>query len=239
MREDNNKTPPVSLLASLFLVSSALIAHEIVLTRLFSIAQWHHFAYMVISVALLGFGASGTFMSLCRAFVLARFQKVYAAAAWLYAAAIILSFLMTREIPFDPFLIVWDPRQSLYLLGYCATLFVPFLLAAVCIGATFVRYARHVNRIYFANMAGSGFGGVGVLLTMYDTRTNLSRQVVDEVISYFKNRVYKTIIPRNIKLAEAPSYGMPINIYDPKSLGAISYYNLSKEFIINGEKSIR
>ncbi|KPJ89588.1 MAG: hypothetical protein AMS17_01375 [Spirochaetes bacterium DG_61] len=79
----------------------------------------------------------------------------------------------------------------------------------------------------------------GVLLTMYDTRTNLSRQVVDEVISYFKNRVYKTIIPRNVRLAEAPSYGMPINLYDPKSLGAVSYYNLSKEFIKNGEESTR
>ena len=79
----------------------------------------------------------------------------------------------------------------------------------------------------------------GVLLTMYDTRTNLSRQVVDEVISYFKNKVYKTIIPRNVRLAEAPSYGMPINVYDPKSLGAVSYYNLSKEFIKNGEESTR
>ncbi len=79
----------------------------------------------------------------------------------------------------------------------------------------------------------------GVILTMYDTRTNLSKQVVEEVIAYFKNKVYKTIIPRNIKLAEAPSYGKPINLYDPNSIGAISYYNLSKEFLKNGEESIR
>jgi len=77
----------------------------------------------------------------------------------------------------------------------------------------------------------------GVLLTMYDTRTNLSKQVVEEVISYFKNKVYKTIIPRNIKLAEAPSYGMPICLYDPKSLGALSYYNLSREIMKNGQES--
>ncbi|HEB32048.1 MAG TPA: ParA family protein [Spirochaetes bacterium] len=69
----------------------------------------------------------------------------------------------------------------------------------------------------------------GVVLTMYDTRTNLSKQVVEEVIAYFKNKVYKSIIPRNVKLAEAPSFGKPINIYDPKSVGAVSYYNLSKE----------
>jgi chromosome partitioning protein len=76
----------------------------------------------------------------------------------------------------------------------------------------------------------------GVVLTMYDTRTNLSKQVVEEVIAYFKNKVYKTIIPRNVKLAEAPSFGKPINLYDPTSVGAMSYYNLSKEILHNGEK---
>jgi len=73
----------------------------------------------------------------------------------------------------------------------------------------------------------------GVLLTMFDTRTNLSRQVVEEVLAYFKGKVYKTIIPRNVRLAEAPSFGKPINIYDPNSVGALSYNKLSKE-IING-----
>ncbi|MBN2323153.1 MAG: ParA family protein [Spirochaetes bacterium] len=77
----------------------------------------------------------------------------------------------------------------------------------------------------------------GVLLTMYDTRTNLSKQVTEEIITYFKSRVYKTVIPRNVKLAEAPSFGQPISVYDPKSIGAVSYYNLSKELIRNGEKS--
>ena len=169
-RQDSIQTPPIAVLASLFLISSSVISHEIVLTRLFSITQWHHFAYMVIGVALLGFGASGTLMSVCREFVLARFQKLFAISAGLYAAAILLSFVVTRKIPFDPFLIVWDKRQWLYLLGYCSTLFVPFLLAAICIGATFVKYAGNVNKIYFANMAGSGFGGVGVLIAMYHVR---------------------------------------------------------------------
>jgi len=76
----------------------------------------------------------------------------------------------------------------------------------------------------------------GVLLTMYDTRTNLSKQVMEEIIAYFKNRVYKTVIPRNVKLAEAPSFGKPISSYDPKSVGALSYYNLSKEIVENGEE---
>jgi len=71
----------------------------------------------------------------------------------------------------------------------------------------------------------------GALLTMYDIRTNLSNQVVKEVNKYFNNRVYKTVIPRNVKLSEAPSYGMPISVYDPRSKGAKSYEKFVKEFI--------
>ncbi len=76
----------------------------------------------------------------------------------------------------------------------------------------------------------------GALLTMYDMRTNLSNQVVKEVNKYFENKVYKTVIPRNVKLSEAPSYGMPITVYDAKSKGAKSYEKFVKEFLKNNEK---
>ena len=77
----------------------------------------------------------------------------------------------------------------------------------------------------------------GALLTMYDIRTNLSNQVVKEVKKYFENKVYKTVIPRNVRLSEAPSYGMPITEYDPKSKGAKSYMKFAKEFLkINEEE---
>ena len=71
----------------------------------------------------------------------------------------------------------------------------------------------------------------GALLTMYDIRTNLSNQVVKEVKKYFDNKVYKTVIPRNVRLSEAPSYGMPITEYDPRSKGAKSYIKFAKEFL--------
>ena len=71
----------------------------------------------------------------------------------------------------------------------------------------------------------------GVVLTMSDSRTNLSNQVIKEVKTYFKDNVYKTIIPRNVKLSEAPSYGMPISIYAPKSKGARCYEKLTNEII--------
>ena len=77
----------------------------------------------------------------------------------------------------------------------------------------------------------------GALLTMYDIRTNLSNQVVKEVKKYFNNKVYKTVIPRNVRLSEAPSFGMPITIYDPRSKGAKSYEKFAKEFLkINDEE---
>ena len=77
----------------------------------------------------------------------------------------------------------------------------------------------------------------GALLTMYDIRTNLSNQVVKEVKKYFENKVYKTVIPRNVRLSEAPSYGMPITEYDPRSKGAKSYIKFTKEFLkINEEE---
>ena len=71
----------------------------------------------------------------------------------------------------------------------------------------------------------------GVVFTMYDSRTNLSNQVVENVKEYLGQNVYKTVIPRNVRLAEAPSYGQPINIYDPKSAGAEAYAMLADEVI--------
>ncbi|MDI3548531.1 MAG: chromosome partitioning protein [Halanaerobiales bacterium] len=73
----------------------------------------------------------------------------------------------------------------------------------------------------------------GVLLTMYDARTNLSQQVIDEVKNYFQDKVYETIIPRNVRLSEAPSFGQPIITYDPNSKGAIAYMALAKEVTNN------
>ena len=79
----------------------------------------------------------------------------------------------------------------------------------------------------------------GALLTMYDIRTNLSNQVVKEVKNYFNDKVYKNVIPRNVKLSEAPSYGMPFSVYDPRSKGAKSYEKFVKEFLKKNESDPR
>ncbi|MEA5003948.1 MAG: AAA family ATPase [Christensenella sp.] len=76
----------------------------------------------------------------------------------------------------------------------------------------------------------------GVVLTMFDSRTNLSIQVVEEVRKFFKNKVYETVIPRNVRLGEAPSYGLPVLLYDAKCLGTEAYNELAREFLTNDKK---
>jgi chromosome partitioning protein len=71
----------------------------------------------------------------------------------------------------------------------------------------------------------------GILFTMYDSRTKLAQEVVQQVSDYFKDKVFRTIIPRNVRLSEAPSHGEPICLYDPTCIGAKSYEALAKEFL--------
>jgi len=77
----------------------------------------------------------------------------------------------------------------------------------------------------------------GILLTMYDDRTNLTRQVADDLKEFFSDQVFTTVIPRSIRLAEAPSYGKPILVYDPRSRGAESYIRLAKEILGNEQRN--
>ena len=76
----------------------------------------------------------------------------------------------------------------------------------------------------------------GILLTMFDARNNLSHQVAEEVRSHFKEKTFKTVIPRNVRLSESPSFGKPAILYDINSKGAISYMDLARE-LVNGRKN--
>ena len=152
-------------------VSAAVLGYEIALMRALSMARWHHAAHMVVSVALLGFGASGTLLSLVGRWLCRRFEASQAAFATLFAVAIPVSFSLAQRVPFDIRWLATDDRQYLYLLHYYLLLFVPFFLGATCIGLAFVRETQEAHRLYFWNLVGSGVGAAGMVGMMFAVPT--------------------------------------------------------------------
>ena len=155
------------LLIAIALLSAAAIAYEILLMRLFSIVQWHHFAYMIISLALLGYGASGTFIALARGWLLDRFDAVFAVFAALFGVLAVAAFALAQRLPFNPLEIVWDTRQQLYLLALYLVLAVPFFCAASCIGLALARYGAGIERIYRADLMGAGAGALAIVAVLF------------------------------------------------------------------------
>jgi spermidine synthase len=157
------------LFASTLLVSAAAIAYEILLMRTLSIVQWHHFAYMIISLALLGYGASGTFIAITKRWLEPRFELAFSASALLFSVAMVTCFALGQRVPFNALEVVWNPRQYLYLTIVYLVYFVPFFFAACCIGLAFTCRRSYINRIYLFDLLGAGLGAiliVGVLFLL-------------------------------------------------------------------------
>jgi hypothetical protein len=144
--------------AAIFLVSAAVLCLEIVYTRLFSFSIWYHFAYATISLALLGFGASGALLA---AFPRLRGDDSYTRIgllAALAAPAVVASLAITSATPFDPFKITTDPRQLLWLAIYNGAVLLPFLLAGLVIAIALSNRPRDVGIVYFVDLLGAGAG---------------------------------------------------------------------------------
>ena len=148
-------------------VSAAILAYEVALMRALSVAQWHHFAYMVVSTALLGFGASGTLLSLWGERLRRRFEASMTVFAAAFAVAIPASFALAQQVPFDIFQLAWDRTQYLYLAEAFLVCFVPFFLGATCIGLALTHDAKRVHSLYFWNLLGSGIGSAGIVGVMF------------------------------------------------------------------------
>ena len=153
------------LIISLGLHSAAIIAFQLALMQLISIVQWHHFAYMIISIAMLGFGASGTLLALAR-------EKLLRAAQWLVpllmtvsGLCMMLAFHITRLelFQFDVYLLFQERAQLPILAANYIIYFIPFFAGALAIGIIFIKYAGQIGTYYFANLIGSGAGGIMVL----------------------------------------------------------------------------
>ncbi|HEY5613042.1 MAG TPA: hypothetical protein VIK70_05570, partial [Lysobacter sp.] len=153
------------LALAIVLVSAAALAYQLLLMRWLAIAHWHPFAVMIISLALLGHGASGTWLSLWlrdRADPRAttRFELRFSACAVLFALSAVAALWLARLVPFNGLEMVWDPRQLLWLAVLYVLLAVPFLFAASCFGLAFARHGGRIPALYGADLVGAGLGAL-------------------------------------------------------------------------------
>ena len=157
----------LAYLITLALISATALAYEVLLMRLFSIIQWHHFAYMIISLALLGYGISGTFLALNKDWLTRHFPVAILSNMVLLAVSLPVCFLVVQQIPFNPAEILWDPAQLGYLFASYITLALPFFFAASIIGLSFYYFKQHVTSIYAADLLGAGIGSIGIIVLLY------------------------------------------------------------------------
>lgn len=163
---DAQPRPPLLAVA---LLSASALAYEVLLMRLFSIVQWHHFAYMVISLALLGYGASGTFLALAQTWLRARFATAFCSNLGLFAVTAVGGYLFAQRLPFNPEAVLWDIRQPLRLMSIYLLLAVPFFFAANAIGLVFMAFRGNIARAYAADLLGAGLGSLCVILLLLMT----------------------------------------------------------------------
>lgn len=149
--------------AAILLIGALGISYEIALMRVLSIAQWHHFAYMVISVAMLGFAASGTAIALLRNRIAGMERRLLAAGALALSVSLTTCFALSQRLPFETFRLTSEPAQLRYLFILYLILAVPFFLVSWCIALGFLIEPRRVGRLYFFNMLGSGLGAAAVV----------------------------------------------------------------------------
>jgi hypothetical protein len=157
------------LFLATLLISAAAIGYEILLMRVLSIVQWHHFAYMIISLALLGYGASGTFIAINKRWLEQRFELSFAISGLLFSITIVACYVLGQQVPFNALEIVWNPRQLINLSLIYFIFFVPFFFAACCIGLAFSCRRSSISRIYFFDLMGAGLGAtliIGLLFVL-------------------------------------------------------------------------
>jgi len=148
----------------ILLLSSATLLFEITLTRVFSVAQWYHFAFMVVSLALLGFGASGSVLSVFPGLGRRRLDVSLALFSIGFSASCLVGYVLVNVIPFDSFRVGLEARQLLYLVAYYVCLAVPFFFTGLALGVALSRAPANAGKVYGFNMIDSGLGCLLVLI---------------------------------------------------------------------------
>jgi hypothetical protein len=153
-------------LAAIGLLSAATLAYEILLTRIFAIVHWHHLVAIAISLALLGYGASGTFLAFTSHRLRPHFPAAFVANALLFGLSTLVCTTLAQRLPFDPQALTWDGAQLFYLAAAFLILAVPFFAAANCIGLTLWYFKDQIPRVYGFDLIGAGLGAFGVLIVL-------------------------------------------------------------------------
>lgn len=163
----NNATRDDTPLISIAFISAIALSYETLLTRLFAIIQWHHFAYMIISFALLGYGVSGTFLSLFRRTLLNHYKTAFIINIMLFSISLLTCFLIAQHIPFNAQEILWDRQQIGWLFTIYLLLMIPFFFVANAIALAMMAKGENIPRIYAADMAGAGAGTALIILLLF------------------------------------------------------------------------
>lgn len=225
------------LATSLAILSSALIGYQLVLMQVLSVVQWHHFAYMIISVALLGFGASGTVIALARPWFIRRFNLVVPPAMIGSGVAMPLAARLAQAdaARFDSYVLFADPTQFGALVVTYLLFFIPFFLGALAVGLILVRHAKEAGTYYYANLLGSGLGALTALLFMWILKPALLPPAMG-LMAVFSGAI---LIPRRYRmwLVPATAVGVLICIWyiaRPMHLQPSEYKDLSRTLDLPG-----
>jgi spermidine synthase len=149
------------------LLSACVLAYEVLLTRLFSIVLWHHFAYMIISAAMLGYGTSGTALTLLKEKIAPHFGAMYVMAAAALAVVMPAAFMLAQQVPFNPLELLWDKTQPAKLLAVYLLMMLPFFCGGLGIGLVFAHFGKQSSRVYAFDIFGAGIGSLGVVVVLF------------------------------------------------------------------------
>lgn len=158
--------PSQMIFAGIFLTAMSTLLLEFTLTRVLSVSLWYHFAFMIISIALLGFGISGVVLYRSKKLSAIPAEKLLAALGIIYGISVIACFILMNKIPFDPFSLLSDSMQFVYLPVFYLLITVPFFVAGLIISTILTRYKPEVPKLYFADLAGAGMACVLFALVM-------------------------------------------------------------------------
>ena len=236
------KTHIFKLSVSVAIISISIIAFQLSLIQILSIVQWYHFAYMIISVALLGFGAAGTFIALFRNPLLKNMDSLLPVFMLLSGLFMALSVSVSQSelFRFDSYKLFFDISNVWQLVLTYFVFFLPFFFGALSIGLIFVKHVKNIGMLYFANMLGSGIGGIVAVILMWF----LMPEKLPAFISFLACFAGLLIVPHKLRsgFSIIISFVIAALVFlyiNPGTLKLSEYKSLSKTLNLPGSKIIK